>query len=265
MICSKTSRVGINLKDNMGLTIHYRLKHTGTSRTALDLVRQLHQAAQDLPFKELGEVVELQGEACKFDRRSQEDPLRWLLIQSDATLKLNKTSWLSVPPTQIIAFTAWPGNGCEAANFGLCQYPATIEHEGKRIRTKLAGWRWQSFCKTQFASDPACGGVENFLRCHLVVVAMLDRAKTLGCLASVSDESKFWENRNLEELVSVVGSWNEMLAAFAGRLKDALGAGLETPITGYSNFEQLELAGQNQLPPHIEELAKLIQQVCRKG
>ena len=31
----------------------------------------------------------------------------------------------------------------------------------------------------------------NFLQCHLAVIAMLDKAKELGCLADVSDEGCF--------------------------------------------------------------------------
>jgi len=26
----------------------------------------------------------------------------------------------------MITFTAWPGEGCEESNFGLCQYPAEL-------------------------------------------------------------------------------------------------------------------------------------------
>jgi hypothetical protein len=179
-------------------------------------------------------------------------------------VQLDEHTSTHVSPTRLIAFSTWPGEGCEEANFGLCQYPATIEHQGKRIRTKFTGWRWHSFCKTQYASDPNCGGVENFLRCHLSVVALLDRAKELGCLEEVSDEGQFWEKRNVEELVKEIGSWNQMIAAFGGRLKDLLGEGVEMAISEYPNFEQLEMAGQNQLPPHIEQLARLIQQTVKK-
>jgi hypothetical protein len=248
----------------MGLTIHYHLKHAGDEKSARTLIGQLYSAAQDLPFKELQDIVDLQGEACKFDNYEKESPLRWLLIQAEATLTLDEHSWLGVPPTRIIAFETWPGEGCEAANFGLCQYPATIEQQGKRIRTKMNGWRWRSFCKTQYASDPACGGIENFLRCHLLVVALLDRAKALGCLDSVSDESHFWDNRDVMALVPEIESWNSLIAAFAGQLKDVVGDGVVAPITQYSNFEQLELAGQNQLTPQTAQLAKLIQQVLKK-
>jgi hypothetical protein len=119
--------------------------------------------------------------------------------------------------------------------------------------------------KTQYSSDPQCGGVPNFLRCHLTVIAMLDRAKQLGCLGLVSDEGGFWEQRNVEALVKEIGSWNEMIAAFGGRLKDVLGCGVEMPIADYPNFEALELAGQSQLPPGIDQLARLIKQVSQKG
>jgi len=248
----------------MGLTIHYKLKAKGTEAEARKIVEQLHSAAQDLPFKELQAIVDLKGDECLFDKRDKEDPLRWLLVQADQTLKLDEHTYLGVPPTRIIAFETWPGEGCEAANFGLCQYPASIKHRGKTIRTKMNGWRWSSFCKTQYASDPACGGIENFLRCHLLVVALLDKAKELGCLDEVYDEGKFWEGRDVKALVPEIASWNSMIAAFAGQLKDTLGDGVVSPITQYSNFEQLELAGQSTLTPETAQLAKLIQQVVKK-
>jgi len=259
----------------MGLTIHYKLKAKGSDAQARKLIEQLHQTAHDLPFKEVGDIVDLSGDECDFDKRDKDDPLRWLVCQSSGSLRLKNThdmgngkmgdSYLTVRPQRIIAFDTWPGEGCEASNFGFCQYPATVEHRGKQIRTKLAGWCWSSFCKTQYASDPRCGGVENFLRCHLTVIAMLDQAKALGCLDDVGDESHFYENRNVEALVKEIGSWNQMIAAFGGKLKDVLGGGIEMPIADYPNFEQLELAGQSQLPPQIEELAKLIKQVSQKS
>ncbi len=91
-------------------------------------------------------------------------------------------------PHHLIAFTIRPGDGCEAANFGLCQYPKTILDNGRRIRTKVSGWRWWSFCKTQYASNPACGGLPNFLRCHIGLVRLLDYANEIGVLADAKDE-----------------------------------------------------------------------------
>ena len=256
----------------MGLTIHYQLKTKGSAAQARKLVEQLHQQALDLPVKEVGGLVDLSGDECDYDQRGKDDPLRWLLIQAQGSVSLahlpgeSESSSCRVAPLRMIAFTAWPGEGCEESNFGLCQYPAEIsEPRHGRLKAKLSGWRWSSFCKTQYSSDPNCGGVPNFLRCHLTVIAMLEKAKELHCLDSVGDESHFWEHRNVETLVKEIGSWNEMLAAFGGKLKDVLGGGLAMPIAEYPNFEQLELAGQKQLPPEIEQLARLIQQVRQKS
>jgi len=95
-------------------------------------------------------------------------------------------------------------------------------------------------------------------------VALLDKAKELGCLDEVYDEGKFWEGRDVKALVPEIASWNSMIAAFAGQLKDTLGDGVVSPITQYRNFEQLELAGQSTLTPETAQLAKLIQQVVKK-
>jgi hypothetical protein len=258
----------------MGLTIHYSLKAQGNEAQARELIHALHQTAQDLPFKEMGQVVELSGKQCDFNRRPKDDALHWLLVQAAESVEIKPegrkqnprcTTWYEVLPSRLIAFDTWPGEGCEAANFGLCQFPAEIDTPRGALKTGLLGWHWSSFCKTQYASDPRCGGVPNFLRCHLTVVAMLDRAKALGCLEHVSDEGDFWKKRNLPALVQEIGSWNEMIAAFGGKLKDLMGDGplnLESAIAQFPNFEQLEAAGQNKLPPEIQKLFALIERVA---
>ena len=68
----------------------------------------------------------------------------------------------------MIGFEALPGEGSESAGFGLARYPATIEvcdrRQGgtRRMATKLGGWCWSGFCKTEYASKPERGGVANF-------------------------------------------------------------------------------------------------------
>ena len=206
----------------------------------------------DLPFANVGEVVELKGDECDYNRRPVDDPLRWLLIQAGASVvspKYPDSIDYTVPPKHLIAFETYPGEGCEPAQFGLCRYPATIESENefdsyRRIRTNLSGWRWHSFCKTQYASNPDCGGVENFLRCHLSVVRLLDHAKSLGVLADVSDESDYWEQRDIKALVEEVGEWNTMIAGLAGQLKDLIGDNVQSEIAKFPNFEHLEADGR---------------------
>jgi len=262
----------------MGLTIHYSLKTRGGHPRAQRLVNALHQAALNLPFTEVGEVMELSGDECDLAHRKQDDPLRWLVIQAGRDVEISSQrrvhggrtyrTYQPVSPIRLIGFTAWPGEGCEESNFGLCQYPAVIAGAAGPLKTKLSGWRWSSFCKTQYASDPRCGGVPNFLQCHLTVVALLDTARRLGCLAEVSDEGEFWEKRDLPALVEQIGSWNEMLAALGGKLKDLLGdgpSGLQSAICDFPNFEQLEAAGQGKLPAGYEKLTRLIQCVMQEA
>jgi hypothetical protein len=257
----------------MGLTIHYSLKAPGNEARARELIDALHQTAQDLPLKELGQVVELSGKQCDSNGRSPDDPLRWLLVQATESVEVKAegrnrnqglTTWYDVLPCRLMAFDTWPREGCEAANFGLCQYPPVMKTSEGPLRTGLSGWRWSSFCKTQYASNPKCGGVPNFLRCHLTVIAMLDRAKELGCLEEVSDEGGFWDKRSLPALLQEIGSWNELIAAFGGKLKDLLGNGpfeVQSAVTEYPDYERLEAAGQDKLPPRYAELARLIGRV----
>ena len=216
-------------------------------------------------------------------------------------------------PERLIAFKVDVGPGSEPAHIGLCRYPQTVEldyrpmddrkrfytdgefdfrkwyrhcrqHPQERIRsasdvetrtlkTGLSGWRWGSFCKTQYASDPACGGLPNFLRCHISLITLLDRiGKLPGLQLRVNDEGGYgpsnysddWQQAREENreptyvdhagkydaglLAAEVGEWNEMIASFRGSLQDALrGSGVEvvSPIASFSNFEQLEFKGAN--------------------
>ncbi len=211
----------------------------------------LRKRALDLPFTEVGEVVELKGDACDFEKYDRDNPLRWLVIQSGQYVEREGIHY-QMEPKHVIAFSCDPGEGCEQANFGLCLYPSVLNITDPRtglarnLRTGLKGWCWGSFCKTQYASNPEAGGVPNFLCCHLSVIRLLDHAKELGILANVSDEGDYWEKRDLKALALEVGEWNEMIAAQAGQLKDLLGDGVEAPITQFPDFEHLEAKGQKK-------------------
>jgi hypothetical protein len=236
----------------MRLTIHYSLQSpTRSPDKARQLVEQLRQKALDLPFKEVGEVIDLGRD--EIDRLDRENPFRWLMIQAEGSVPQGDVHY-RVKPLRVIAFSAWPGEGSEEANFGLAIYPKTIEVEDrsrwpyrtKRVRTGLGGWSWSSFCKTQYASNPECGGVENFLRCHLAVVKLLDAAAELGVLKEVHDEGEYWEKRDIPALAAEVGDWNTMIAGWAGRLKDSFGDGLQSGIAKFPNFEHLEAKAENR-------------------
>jgi len=88
----------------MGLTIHYTLKQEAQETSARPMLEQLRQTALDLPFAEVGEIVEFKGDQCDYQKREQGDPARWLLIQAGGSVSLGGHSSLSVAPTHLIAF-----------------------------------------------------------------------------------------------------------------------------------------------------------------
>ena len=230
----------------MGLTINYSLRGTSPRlKDARHAVQRLRAKALDLPFARVGDVVELGEKECDFEQRDVDDPLRWLLIQAEGFVP-RPPYYYRVKPHHLIAFSTWPGEGCEEANFGLARYGGTMETRQGKMHTGLTGWRWSSFCKTQHASNSACGGVENFLRCHLCVVRLLDNARALGLVEEVHDEGGFWERRDLQALAQEVGEWNEIVAARVDQLKDLWGDELVAPITSFANFEHLEAAGSRR-------------------
>jgi len=240
----------------MGLTIHWSLKSkTRSPKQAREQVARLRGRALDLPFEQVDDIVEFSGSECDFENHEPDDPNRWLLIQAGQYIERPADGGsysYKVAPTHLIAFETLPGDGCEAANFGLCRYPAHIEIDDpqrpwqqQRLRTGLAGWSWSSFCKTQYASNPECGGVQNFLRCHLSVISILDHTRSLGILEDVSDEGGFWEGRDVQALAQEVGNWNNMIAGFAGQMKDWFGDQFVAAITDFPDFEHLEAKGRN--------------------
>lgn len=98
------------------------------------------------------------------------------------------------------------------------------------------------------ASDPRCGSVQHFLRCHLGVMKILDFIKATGLdQAEVSDEGGYWDQRDVKALVQELGEWNEFIASFADELRVAIGRELEAAITSFPNFEHLEAKGLDRL------------------
>jgi hypothetical protein len=210
----------------MGLTLHYELRSAvRTAPQALRLIERLREAACDLPFEEVGPIVEWEAEAGE---REDFPGGLWHATQ----LVRRGESWSEICPTRLIAFRIEPAAGSESAEFGLARYP------------RRAGWSWKSFCKTQYASAPQHGGAANFLRCHVGLVKLLDAAAKLGLTVKAVDESEYWKNRDGEALVREIGRWNELIAGVGGKLKDAQGSGqVMGPIFEFPNFEHLEARG----------------------
>ena len=84
-----------------------------------------------------------------------------------------------------------------------------------------------------------------------MLAAATGRASSAGGggkgMREVHDESDYWEHRDVRKLAENVGEWNEMVAAVAGKIKDAgVGALIQAPITQFANFEHLEAKGRDK-------------------
>ncbi len=139
-----------------------------------------------------------------------------------------------------------PGEGCEVAAFGLCRYPG-IEH-----------WKLTSWCKTQYAARP---GWDHFLVCHRRIISLLDLWRDFGVDVKVTDEGEFWETRSVEHLRERLGTYDRLMAAVAGALKDDTGKGgpkVTAEILNDTRFERLEAEGRAEFAAKIEEMQKLL-------
>ena len=254
----------------MGLTVHFSFSAPPVTdeQTALNYIKKLHSFCEDRPFAKVDAIVHLKGKfECDYDHSDKDDPHRWMKIQSRASLNRTQTHdhpdgndlhWgysvgskvhigRTVKPIEIIGFTAWPGGGCETMEIGLVRFPDTISFYDDRytqlpkyrtLKTRMGGqWRWGAFCKTQYASEK---GLPHFLRCHLLVISVLDKAKELGILKRVSDEGGYWRNRRLDTLSEKVGSYNAMIGAFSRALKGIVptGAEVQSEIENHPDYKQ---------------------------
>lgn len=225
----------------MGLTVHYKLRADCASPLAAKrLVARLRRRALDLPFEEVGPIEEITTVRNQSPWDDYAPPL-WL----DAIQEVSRGGHcFDVLPRHGFAFYLNPGPGSESASFGLAFHPRSITLPGgRRARTGLTGWSWRSFCKTQYASNPRHGGFENFRRCHVSLVELLDAAAELGLQTHINDESHYATHRDLARLRQEIGEWNELIAGVVGRFKDALPGDADAPITAFPDFEHLEAKG----------------------
>ena len=217
----------------MGLHLNYELR-LPDSTSSDDVGRTLHELrafALTLPFRHVSHVYEPGPDA----RGEGLERLRWFAaIIAEPWPEDDPPLAGDVATAQ--GFFVNPGERCETA---CCGFLRRSDQRGRRRE-----WFWHWSCKTQYASDTKCGGVANFLRCHLAVIKMLDHARKLGILERVSDEGGFWERRDVKALAQEVGQWNETIAALAGQLRDWFGDEVVAQITRYPDFEHLEAKGR---------------------
>jgi hypothetical protein len=152
-----------------------------------------------------------------------------------------------LPPSEGVIFSALPGDGSESVDLGLCRY------EG------VPGWRFRSYCKTQYASRH---GWEHFLKCHRGVVELLWLAEELGLRVSVKDEGELWKTGSHARLRRNLEACDQSIAALAGALQDRTRKprAIQAPIFDHPCFERLEAEG---LAAHGGRIGQVVELVGR--
>ncbi|HVX83475.1 MAG TPA: hypothetical protein VH253_01535 [Phycisphaerae bacterium] len=231
----------------MGLTIHYKLHapHLRSFDEAHALVARLHDFAAGLHFQECGDIQLIE----RFD-----DPMLRTFLSYLKPYKSDdgEESFLEIHPLRVALF-AVQQEGSETATFGLSRFADTAADIRDSSITRPSGlgqgYHWSRFCKTQFASLSNAGGWDNFFKIHDGICRILDHARSLGLQIEVHDESEYFTKRDVPALKNEIDRWNQLVAAFTGRLKDRLhkpGA-VVSPITDTPEFEHLEHQGQDIL------------------
>lgn len=247
----------------MGLTIHFKLRlpESFTQDEATAAIAKLWQVCHRLPFQSQSPMITLDAGRIRAAIAGSEAlaDWRWACIQHErhvvyahdhrgvpyqipAANVVPQSIHARVPATVMIGFTAIPGEGCEPINLFVGSYPTSImaacegshpDYPSGRRRLMLdtpLKWTGAAFCKTQYASIEA-GGITNFLRCHLVVIAALDAARDLGFHVEVSDESGYWQHRSIPRLVREIGDWNAYIIGIGQHLRSIYGNQIQVAVT----------------------------------
>jgi hypothetical protein len=223
----------------MGLTIHYTItpRQPIPATEARRIVTASHAATARLVRRrdqaQLSELLEA----------DPDDP--WIQGRIFRKVDAFTTCGYDVPPLRGTTFCLDSGRDCETARFGLCEYPATLRlKDGRRLRTGIAGWRFQAFCKTQYAG---LHGWQPFFASHKLVIDAALVWQKLGCDVQLTDEGEYWPGQNIKTLRASLDRYNRIVAGLGGALKDAADAGgprVESPIFAHPRFEYLEAEGQ---------------------
>jgi hypothetical protein len=128
------------------------------------------------------------------------------------------------------------------ASLQLRERDGTVAYrDADRERIAAIGY-WHACCKTQYASVVSD---EHLIRCHLLIVELLEALRQMGADIEVRDETGYWETRSTAHLVSEVAKMNAIVARFAGAFHDAMPPGLRAggAIFEHPEFERLETDG----------------------
>ncbi len=222
----------------MGLTIYYTLSVKENLAVAVvqELVERAARYAQKIGCVKTGQVEKVRADT----------PFTSLFVQAG---RIEDGCFGLIPAKRGRMVTVWPGDGCESAEFGLCQYPRRVPFRTGWIPTGYeGGWLLKRACKTQYAAEH---GWEHFLLCHKRVVSLLEFWRQLGVTVEVSDEGGYWETHDEKELRHILECYDGLMAAVAGMMKDAAEDSaqchvVKSPIFARKDFERLEAEGRRK-------------------
>jgi hypothetical protein len=227
----------------MGLTIHFDLALPASTPDAEVLARLQHLhdfAARHVPLT-ITPLVTLTRAQIEADLEPRS--FEWLLGITDEVMHIGYNLGDDAADTNSLAIAAFgitPGEGCDLAMFALAAPIPSAVAVNVDAPVRIHDWHWAGFCKTQYASNVSD---EHFVRCHRMIVAILDEAERLGFELEVRDEGRYWETRSVQVLLTEVSTMNHILARVAGALHDAMPEenGFDAEIFRHPDFEHLEM------------------------
>jgi hypothetical protein len=232
----------------MGLTIHYKL--SVAKNLSAVVVRELSQRttlyARKIGCAEVGDVV----------RVEEDTPFTGLFVTWG---REEDCCFGRVPARRGWVVAVWPGEGCESAEFGLCQYPRRTPFRAGSVPTGFeGGWLFKGHCKTQYAGER---GWEHFVKCHRQIISVLDFWRQLGVVVEVNDEGEYWQTRSEERLQAMARRYDGLVAAVAGAFKDAADKtdkqhSIASPIFERNDFERLEAEGQREFGRQLAQFSR---------
>jgi hypothetical protein len=222
----------------LAISCYFRLRNAPLQE-AREKIKALHAHTAALDPEEISELVELDGPDCNFNGSS--DPYseyKHCAMLEEELHRSISTREFNIGCTHLLGFTVVHGKGCSFIAYGLATHSKALDEP--------SDWHWYTFCKTQYASNPEYGGIQNFINSHLSVLSTMRKGQELGIISKIHDESGYLEHQDLERLAQTVSSNNALIAAAMGQIKDgAQGTGyaLKAPILQFKNFERLEAEG----------------------
>ena len=209
----------------MGLTVHFDFEHEGSEKEASEKLKEIRDKIEKLPVEDVGPLVKLDWKQGTKDANEQ---IGWMKIQYTRSVRKSEGVWMDVYPEVGYGFVIDVGAGCEPMNIALTRL------KGERI------FKGRAFCKDQYAED--------FIKCHLLIISILDICKEEGILKHVDDEGRFWESRDISILADNINASTMVLEQFSKMLKKMVPPGVEIVSAidkskNYVNIKESEKKG----------------------